>query len=270
MPDLTFDYRTPPDTPVSPLAKAFPTFYFYRRMTGIVLYAAHLAKRGQFDDPRWQVDAKKTIRVFEEGGVPVTFEGLTVLDRFRQPAILIGNHMATTETFALAAWALDTGRLTYVVKRGLVEYPIFKHIMISREPVVVGREDPRADLKAVMEEGQERLARGFRLVIFPQRTRAAIFDPTGFNSIGVKLAKRAQVPVIPFACKTDSWSAGKGVFKDYGAFDRSKPVHFALGEPLEVTGNGKAANDACIAFIQEKLAAWETWDAAWREENQRA
>jgi len=264
MPDLTFDYVTPPETRVSALAKAFPSLYFYKRMTGIVLYAAHLAKQGKFDDARWQVDAMKTIKVFEEGGVPVTFENLSVLDRYREPAVIIGNHMATTETFALAAWALNTGPLTYVVKRGLVEYPIFKHIMISRDPVVVGREDPRADLKAVMTEGQERLGRGIRLVIFPQKTRAAVFNPDEFNSIGVKLAKRAKVPVIPFACKTDSWGAGKGAFKDYGAFDRSKPVHFALGEPIEVTDNGKTANDACIAFIQKKLADWETWDADWR------
>jgi len=47
------------------------------------------------------------------------------------------------------------------------------------------------------------------VLIFPQTTRDLRFDPNKFNTLGIKLAKRAKVPVIPVAVKTDAWGMGK-------------------------------------------------------------
>ena len=68
---------------------------------------------------------------------------------------------------------------------------------------------------------------------------------------------------MPLAVKTDAWANGKKL-KDFGPFQNDRPVHFAFGEPMAITGNGKDQNDAIIAFIQGKLAEWESWDARWR------
>ncbi|MDV7395913.1 lysophospholipid acyltransferase family protein, partial [Arthrospira platensis SPKY1] len=97
--------------------------------------------------------------------------------------------------------------------------------MRSREPVVVGRENPRDDFKRVMEEGADRLRRGYHLVIFPQRTRSVQFEPAEFNSIGVKLARHAGAPVIPLALQTEAWGNGKR-FKDFGRINPDLPMHF--------------------------------------------
>ena len=56
-----------------------------------------------------------------------------------------------------------------------------------------------------MEEGSERLKKGKSVLIFPQKTRSEIFNPKEFNSLGVKLAKKNNVPVIPMAVLTDAW-----------------------------------------------------------------
>ena len=222
------------------------------------------ARGGHFGHPAWRDAAHAVSRAFELGGVPICFENLDVLGRFDEPCVIIGNHMSTAETFILTRWLLRYRPVTYVVKQGLVEYPVFKHIMRACNPIVVGRKDPRQDLRTVMGEGMEHLKKGTSVIIFPQKTRASEFIPEEFNSIGVKLANRAGVPVLPLALKTDAWSNGKRL-KEFGPFYNDRPVHLALGEPMPVTGNGKEQNDAIVSFIQEKLASWEKWDAQWKE-----
>jgi 1-acyl-sn-glycerol-3-phosphate acyltransferase len=146
-------------------------------------------------------------------------------------------------------------RVAFVVKKSLVEYPVFGHLMRARDPIVVGRTNPREDLKAVFEGGVERLRSGISIVVFPQRTRSPLFDPASFNSIGIKLAKKAQVPVVPLALKTDAWANGT-LLKDFGRIDPSRPVHFAFGEPQLVQGCGAAEHQRVVEFIRGNLESW--------------
>jgi 1-acyl-sn-glycerol-3-phosphate acyltransferase len=82
------------------------------------------------------------------------------------------------------------------------------------------------------------------------------FDPGKFNSLGVKLAKRGNVPVVPFALKTDAWGLGKRI-KDFGPVRPEKTVRFRFGEPMTVQGSGKEEHNAIVEFIQGNLAAWK-------------
>ena len=100
------------------------------------------------------------------------------------------------------------------------------------------------------------LNRGISIIIFPQSTRSLEFKPEEFNSLGVKLAKKAGVEVVPIALKTDFWGSGRLV-KELGPIDRRKPIHFRFGEPFEVTGSGKEENQKIIEFIQASLDAWK-------------
>jgi 1-acyl-sn-glycerol-3-phosphate acyltransferase len=129
--------------------------------------------------------------------------------------------------------------------------------MRARNPVAVGRTNPREDLKAVLEGGQERLGRGISLIVFPQTTRTPVFDLEQFNSIGAKLAARAGVPLVPLALKTDAWGNGR-ILKDFGRLDPSLPVHFRFGAPIAAEGKGAAAQEATVRFIREALGEWET------------
>jgi 1-acyl-sn-glycerol-3-phosphate acyltransferase len=122
--------------------------------------------------------------------------------------------------------------------------------------VVVERANPREDFKVVMEEGARRLQQGISIVVFPQTTRTTTFDPAHFNTIGVKLAKRAEVPVIPVALRTDAWGNGRWL-KDFGPIDPGRTVHFAFGPPLAVQGSGQETQAAIVDFIEKKLGEWK-------------
>ncbi len=163
--------------------------------------------------------------------------------------------MSILETFVLPCLIQPYRDVTFVIKESLMTYPYFGHVMRSRNPVVVGRENPREDLKLVLEEGRKRLEANVSVVIFPQTTRSVEFDPAKFNSLGIKLARRCNAPAVPFALKTDAWGLGQRI-KDFGPIRPDKTVRFHFGEPMTVRGSGKEEHNAIVEFIQGNLAAW--------------
>jgi 1-acyl-sn-glycerol-3-phosphate acyltransferase len=198
--------------------------------------------------------AQRTFRVLERTGVQISVTGLDHLRSFDGPCVIVGNHMSTLETFVLPGLVVPFKPLTFVVKQSLVTMPLFGPVMRSCDPVVVGRSNPRDDLRAMLNGGAERLAAGRSIAVFPQTTRTVEFDPGSFNSIGVKMARKADVPIVPLSLRTDAWSTGKLV-RDIGPFRPERPVHFAFGESFKVE-NPKEAHGRVVAFIQDQLKGW--------------
>jgi 1-acyl-sn-glycerol-3-phosphate acyltransferase len=247
-------YETGPRK-ISLLARLMPSLMFYAEVVRIVGEASRKAKQGRYDTREWCGSSMATLRALEAVGVRIEIGGLDHFRSVEGPCVFIGNHMSTLETFVLPVLIAPIKEATFVVKQSLVDYPVFKHVMRARNPVTVGRANPRDDLKAVLEGGAERLKAGMSIIIFPQTTRTPVFDPDQFNSIGIKLAKRAGVPAVPFALKTDAWGNGNW-FKDFGRIDPAKAVHFAFGKPLQVRDRGGEEHQQIVAFIQTKLKEW--------------
>ena len=253
------EYRTP-EQKISWFSRLFPSLSFYSKAIAIVWSASRRVRSGHYDSVAWHDDSAKTIKALESSGCRLDVTGLENLKGINRPCIFIGNHMSSFETFALPSLIMPHGfDLAFVVKSSLLKYPIFKDVVTVRDPVVVERVNPREDLKMVMEEGARRLEQGRSLIIFPQHTRAVDFDPKQFNSIGVKLAKRTGAVVVPFALLTWAWSTGKMV-KDFGPIIPSRTVHFAFGEPMEISGKGQEEQHRIVDFIQGKLDAWSSED----------
>lgn len=250
-------YTTTPPQRISRMARSFPGGIFYKRFVGIVWRAAHKAKRGQYDSRDWAQDSLQILDELEQVGMTVEISGIDRVKGLQGACIFIGNHMSMLETMILPGIIQPIKEVTFVVKESLLAYPVFQHVMRSRNPIAVTRTHPREDFKTVMEGGVDRLQRGFSLVIFPQTTRTPIFDPEQFNTIGMKLAKKADVPVIPFALLTDGWGNGRWL-KDFGKLDPSKPIYFAFGAPLTIQGRGDQEHQAMLEFIRAQLEAWRT------------
>jgi len=163
--------------------------------------------------------------------------------------------MSTLETMVFPGVIVPLKKSIFVVKKSLLTFPIFGHIMRATKPIAVGRTNPREDLKTVMTEGVEVLKNGTSVIIFQQSHRNPNFDPEVFSSLGVKLAQKAGVKVVPIALKTDFWGNAKLV-RDFGPIRRKEKVHFAFGEPMVIEGNGKENNEQIIKFIKEHLNKW--------------
>lgn len=250
-------YRTPPDHPRD-LADRLcfgGSAWFYARIAQVVLDGRAKAIAGRYDRAAWSGSSRRVLDALEGCGARVQVEGLDNLRAVGGPAVLIGNHMSTMETMVLPALVDPILPVTFVVKDSLVRMPVFGTLLRARAPITVGRASARQDMQTVLEEGCARLADGVSVIIFPQSTRQSRFDPEQFNSLGVKLARRAGVPVVPVAVRTDFWTNGKLV-KDLGPLVRSRPVHFRFGAPLRVTGGGKDEHQAVVDFICDSLREW--------------
>ncbi|HOF22346.1 MAG TPA: lysophospholipid acyltransferase family protein [Bacteroidales bacterium] len=185
--------------------------YFTLKFINIIFRTRREARKGIYDDKAWEESSFYIFRFIEKSGGRFNISGMSNISVTEEPVLFIANHMSTLETMILPCIISPLRKVTFVVKENLVSHPLFGDVMKSRDPIIVGRTDPRKDLEAVMNGGMELLSRGISIVIFPQSTRNIIFNPSEFNSLGVKLAKKAGVKVVPVALKTDFWGNGKVV-----------------------------------------------------------
>lgn len=241
---------------VDPISRWLPSLAFYVRVLGVVVRAAVSTRRG-YNHAMWVDDSVRFIRAAEATGLTFHVEGLHQFIHLPGPCVVVANHMSTLETFALPAILGAHRPICFVLKESLLRYPVFRHVVANTHPIAVRRQNPREDLETILTQGAERISQGFSVVVFPQTTRRPDIDPARFNSIGVKLAKRANVPVLPMAVDTRAWGNGRFI-KDFGPIRPQIPVRFACGAPLTITGNGKEQHAQVLEFLQASLAQWNS------------
>jgi 1-acyl-sn-glycerol-3-phosphate acyltransferase len=250
------NYHTPEKTAHSLTEKLRRNrLYFTLKYAAIVLRTRKEAIRKIYDTKAWTDSSFEILRFIEKTGGIFHITGMENITKPAGSVLFIGNHMSTLETMILPSIIGPHKELTFVVKESLIKHPLFGDVMKSRNPIVVGRTDPRKDLEAVMNGGVELLKNGISIVIFPQSTRSVEFKPEEFNSLGVKLAKKAGVTVVPIALKTDFWGNGRWI-KELGPMDSKKHIYIKFGEPFTIKGNGKEENQKIIDFIQTSLEDW--------------
>jgi len=230
---------------------------FYASFFRIVLRGARWAKRGQYTRQNWFNLSCDVVHLLERHGGVFDIAGLDNLRSIDGPVILVSNHMSMLETVVLPSLVLKHSDLCVTLKKQLFEIPVFRTLLTGFRTITVSRTSPIEDYKTIMREGDRAIEGGYDVLVFPQSTRTTRFSAEDFNSVGIKLARRAGVPVVPIALKTDFWESGK-IIKDLGRLSRDKRIYFRFGQPITVASrNGRDENERVIEFIQENLAQWQ-------------
>ena len=235
--------------------KKFPNLYFWPNLLAILLRGNSLAKKGQYNKSEWVNTSIETIRLLEKLGVSFNIENIRVLEDLKQPCVFVSNHMSALDAFIFPSIIQPFVDLTFVSKISLAKSPLFKHIIMSRDPILVDRKNPREDFRYILAEGKKRLSKGISVLVFPQAARTKKFNIKQFNSIGVKLARHANVPIIPIALCTNVWESGK-ILKDIGKIKPNRPVYVSFGDPITVYGKSHDVQASIIDFILGKLNSW--------------
>lgn len=238
----------------------FPSIFFYMNLVRIFYKAGNVAKKGHYSGQRWAEDSIAVGNLIENTGIPICIEGTEVLDK-EGPFIFEANHMSTLETLFLPCIIQPRKDVTFVVKASLLKYPALGRVLAARDPLALGRINPRADLALVMDEGKKVLESGRSIIIFTQGSRKTTVEEGDFNTLAVKLARKAGVPVVPIALKTDAWSEGS-IIKDIGWIKPERTVHVRFGEPVEIHTTGREEHARIVQFIKNSYEEWAAEDGS--------
>jgi len=231
--------------------------HFYFDFFKVVKKGAWLATNNEYSRQNWFDLSYDIVRFIESHGGQLDIAGMNNFQKVEGPVLFVGNHMSILETIVIPCLVLKYKELCITMKKQLFDVPVFGKLLSGFRTVAVSRENPIDDYKTIIREGGQAIKDGYSTLLFPQTTRTTNFLPNEFNSVGVKLAKRNNIPIIPIALKTDFWGNGR-FLKDLGPLDRKKKIYFRFGEPITVQDKGKEENQQIIDFIQKHLTEWQS------------
>jgi 1-acyl-sn-glycerol-3-phosphate acyltransferase len=120
-----------------------------------------------------------------------------------EPFIVLAKHESAWETLALQVVLPPQ---VWVVKRELLWIPFFGWGLAMLSPIAIDRRDGSRALRQTLEQGRERLASGFNIVIFPEGTRSAPGVSGTYQAGGAWLALQTGAPIVPVAHNAgDHW-----------------------------------------------------------------
>lgn len=112
------------------------------------------------------------------------------------PVLVVANHQGLFDILALLG---HLGKpVGFIAKKEIGKLPIVSNWMKLLHCVFIDRDDRRQSVKAI-NQGTDNLQEGHSIVIFPEGTRGEGSKLTPFKSGSLRLATKANVPILPVA-----------------------------------------------------------------------
>lgn len=158
-------------------------------------------------------------------GLSHTTEGLEHIPD--EPCIFACAHSSTWETIATQTFLPP---LAWVLKKELLNIPIFGLGLRATGPIAIDRSDKKNALEQVIEQGIEKFAEGRYVLIFPEGTRTPWDKPGNYKKGAAKLAIAANKPIVPVA-----HNAGKYWSRD-SLWIKPGKIRCVFGPPISIEG----------------------------------
>jgi 1-acyl-sn-glycerol-3-phosphate acyltransferase len=113
-----------------------------------------------------------------------------------RPSIVLSKHQSAWETLA---FQLFLPPQVWVIKRELLRVPFFGWGLAMTGPIAIDRSAGRQALKQLVDQGKDRLGKGFWIVIFPEGHRFPPGSKGEYHIGGAWLATQTGAPVVPVA-----------------------------------------------------------------------
>ncbi|CAN5184541.1 lysophospholipid acyltransferase family protein [soil metagenome] len=173
-------------------------------------------------------------------------EIITALDQAGARVILASKHQSIWETFAL----LDITRrqVCYVFKRAILKIPFFGWGIGLLKMIHIDRRRGSQAFNQVVEQGQERLAEGRWIIMFPEGTRTPVGARPNYNSGAARLAVRTGAIVVPIALNSgEHWPRRRFVLTP-------GLITISIGPPIDSTGlTAEQLNTAIETWIENEM-----------------
>jgi 1-acyl-sn-glycerol-3-phosphate acyltransferase len=156
------------------------------------------------------------------------------------PHIVMSKHSSTWETLALNFLFPP---LAFVAKKELLSIPFFGWAFTLASPITIDRKAGTDAMQQIAEQGRERLAQGFWIVVYPEGTRIRAGTRAHYKTGGARLAVALDIPIVPVAHNA-GYLWPKGVLGK-----RAGTVTVSIGPPIRTEGKD----------MQQLISEVETW-----------
>ncbi len=157
----------------------------------------------------------------------IRFEVLGKENIPQEPCIVLCKHQSAWETFALQTVFPPQ---VWVLKRELLFLPFFGWGLALTSPIAIDRGKGKQAMKQLLEQGKQRLADGFCVVVFPEGTRMPYGVHGKYKIGGALLGESSGVPVVPVAHNAGKFWGRKSFLKYPGT------ITMSIGKPIDPKG----------------------------------
>lgn len=145
----------------------------------------------------------------------------------RRPSIVLAKHQSAWETIAFEVFLPPQ---VWVLRRSLLRVPFFGWGLAMMSPIAIDRGAGAQALKQMLEQGRERLAQGFWIIIFPEGTRIPPGQRGRYQIGGAWLAVHTGAPVLPIAHNAGQLWRKNAFLKFPGT------IIVSIGKPIDPQG----------------------------------
>lgn len=128
-------------------------------------------------------------------GIKFEVEGLDKLPTDGKPYLALANHQSFWENFFMQ---LLIPKHSWVVKKELLDVPVFGRCLKIVRPIAVDRSNNRSVVQ-ILDEGASKIESGLSIVMFPEATRILVDKSVSFKPSAAKLALDTKVPIALIA-----------------------------------------------------------------------
>ncbi len=160
--------------------------------------------------------------------------------------VVLCKHQSAWETLMLQEVFKDT---VFVWKKEIKYLPFFGWALAVTPMIETDRSVSKSTLKRLVEQGRDRLANGYTVIIFPEGTRSQPGSKNRYKAGGALLAVETGTPVVPVALNSGEYWGRNALFKKSGT------VTVSIGPAIDPTG--LTANEVLIraeTWIEAEMA----------------
>ena len=176
-------------------------------------------------------------------GVRTEVEGLENIPA--EPTVILSKHESAWETLALQRWFAPQ---VWVLKRELLRIPFFGWGLATMRPIAIDRSAGLSAFEQMLEQGEERLASGCWVVVFPEGTRVPPGARRRFKQGGARLAVHTGRAAVPVAHNAGDCWPRNSFYKYPGT------IRVVIGESIDTDGRSALeVNRIAEQWIHETL-----------------
>ncbi|WP_234118531.1 lysophospholipid acyltransferase family protein [Clostridium hydrogenum] len=197
----------------------------------------------EYEKELHKIIMKWSRNMLKAAGVTVNVKGIENIPD--EPCVFVSNHQGNFDFLAMLAY-IDKS-LGFIAKKEILKLRIVSSWMKKMHCVFINREDIRDSLNAI-NTGVENVKNGYSMAIFPEGTRSKSSNLGEFKKGALKLATKANAPVVPTIV-----DGSYKIFEDGHGKIKSGTINVSFLKPIYIEEMDRSEKAKLPEILREKI-----------------